>query len=136
MGGTEAMKFTFPEIHAYWLMGLWQNLALLALWLMLTFGVLTMGQVRREGWFAAALITVYGLGLIVSMAGSSRQKRLTPVINERFAVEFMLRTGYPPYPENIDVLQVKRTVAVRDQEGVVHLWSVKRKRDVFTIQPV
>ncbi|QTG80500.1 hypothetical protein [Arthrobacter crystallopoietes] len=47
----------------------------------------------------------------------------------------MLRTGYPPYPDNIDVLQVKRTIAVVTEEGNVRLWKVKRKGDMFTIEP-
>jgi hypothetical protein len=37
--------------------------------------------------------------------------------------------------EDIDILLVKRTVATRNEDGNIRLWSVKRKRDVFTIAP-
>jgi hypothetical protein len=44
-GGAEAMTFTFPEIHAYWLLGVRQNLVQLVLMLMLlAFAWLTMDR--------------------------------------------------------------------------------------------
>jgi hypothetical protein len=137
MSGTGAMTFSFPEIHAYWLLGVRQNLVQLALMLMLlAFAWLTMGQDRvGDDWHSTVLMTLYGLGIILSLTASSRQKKLVPAVNERFAVEFMLRTGYPPYPDDIDVLQVKRTIAVVTEEGNVRLWKVKRKGDMFTIEP-
>lgn len=131
------MNFTFPAIRTYWLIGVWQNLILVGVWLMPIFGSLIIGP--SPIWDGASavplMIIFYGLSLLLSVFGGVEQKKLIPAINERFAVEFMLRTGYPPSPEDIDFLQVKDTVAGRDEEGRVHVWSVRRKRDVFTIEP-
>lgn len=140
MGHPEAMSFSFPAIHTYWLIGVWQNVILVGFWLMSTFGVLNIGQSRIwDGGFAAPLVTAFitlgGLNVLLSIFGGSEQRKLIPAINERFAVEFMLRTGYPPYPEDIEVLQVQDTVAVRNEKGAIQLWSVRRRRDVFTIKP-
>jgi hypothetical protein len=131
------MNFTFPAIHTYWLIGVWQNLILAGLWLMPISAAFIIGQDQIwDGASAVPLITIFsGVALILSLAGGSEQKKLIPAINERFAVEFMLRTGYPPYPEDVDVLQVQDTVAVRDEEGHIHLWRVRRQRDIFTIEP-
>ncbi|MDJ0356825.1 hypothetical protein [Paenarthrobacter sp. PH39-S1] len=62
-------------------------------------------------------------------------KRLSTLVNLRFAAEFTLRTGCE-YPEDVDVLQIKHTVAARSENGSVCLWSVKRKGGSFIIAPV
>jgi hypothetical protein len=106
-----------------------------ALWLMLCLATIGTRQGLGDGPFLVVVLVFGGLQLALSLAYWRRQNKLIPRINQRFAVEFMLRTGKPTFPEDIDILQVKQTVAARDEDGEAQLWTVKRRRDVFTIAP-
>lgn len=86
-----------------------------------------------DGPYLGVLLVFGGLQLALTLAYWNRENKLIPRINERLAVEFMLRTGTPTLPEDLDILQVKQTVTARDEAGTVHRWIVKRRRDVFTL---
>ena len=68
-----------------------------------------------------------GLQLALSLAYWNRENKLIPRINQRLAIEFMLRTGAPTPPEDLDVLQGKQTVTARDDNGAARRWIVKRE---------
>lgn len=136
MTGAEHISFTFPEIREFWDLFVRRQLISAALWLMLI--LVTIANKRREvgdDWLVAAYLVFAGVSLAASLTYWSHRNKLTPRLNQRFAIEFMLRTGNPLFTEDIDILLVKRTVAARDEDGNIRLWSVKRKRDVFTIAP-
>jgi hypothetical protein len=64
-----------------------------------------------------------------------KQKVLRPLINRRFGEEFSTKTGHA-YPENIDILAVKQTIAVRKDDGSVLLWGVNRSIGSVMVTPV
>lgn len=136
MDGKEVISFTFPDIHDYWVMVVFRNLLSVAGWL----SVLLVEYGHRwaedgEQLLLGTYLVVGALSLAASLTYWSHQNKLIPRINQRFVIEFMLRTGCPVIAEDIDVLEIKRTLAARDQEGNTCLWSVKRRRDVFTVAP-
>lgn len=136
MDSKESISFTFPEIHEHWLMLQRRSMISMALWLMIILATIANRRAEiGDDWLLTAYIVFCGVSLPASLMYWSRQNKLSPRINRRFAIEFMLRTGYPSFPEDLDILQVKRTVAARDEEGNSHLWSVKLKGDVFTVAP-
>ncbi|MFJ5697991.1 hypothetical protein [Arthrobacter sp. NPDC093139] len=104
-----------------------------ALWLMLILAAIGTRQGMGEGPYLVVLLAFGGLQLALSLAYWNKENKLIPRINARLAIEFMLRTGTPTPPEDLDILQVKQTVTARDDTGAIHRWIVKRRRDVFTL---
>lgn len=135
MRGKESISFTFPEIQEFWDRLVRRTLISSALWLILCLATIATRQGLGDGPYLVAFLAFCGLQLALSLAYWTRQNKLIPRINQRFAVEFMLRTGTPTFPEDLDILRIKQTVAARDEDGEAHLWTVKRRRDVFTIAP-
>lgn len=136
MDGKEVISFTFPDIHDYWVLLVRRNLVSLAVSLSLFLGDLANRRAEiGEQWLLGTYLLCGAISLAASLAYWSRQNKLIPRINQRFIIEFMLRTGCPVIAEDIDVLEIKRTLAARDQDGTMCLWSVKRRRDVFTVKP-
>jgi hypothetical protein len=64
-----------------------------------------------------------------------RRKSLPPLINHRFAEEFAAHT-HEEYPQDVDILKVQQSIAVRRADGSVRLWGVKREKDVFNVFPI
>ena len=87
----------------------------------------------------APLLTVMAFALALQLAfsinGTRKQKELTSVINHRFAEEFTAHTA-DQYPQELDILTVKRSVAIRRDDGSVSLWGVRRSKDAFTVFPM
>jgi hypothetical protein len=128
-----AESFTFPEIHRYWRDTTRYRVFSAALTLALPVYFLVSGHRSNEdGWILLACWAVAG---IAALAHYARVNTMREEINQKFAIQFMFRTGYPPYPEDINVLEVKKIIAVRTDSGDVQLWRVKRKRDMFIISP-
>ena len=130
MGSAES--FTFPEMQSYW-RDTTRYRAFSAVLTVAPAYFLASGH-RSTGnvWVLLACWAVAGIS---ALAYYSRVNKMREAINQKFAIQFMFRTGYPPYPEDIDVLKVKNTVAVRTEDGDVQRWRVKRKRDTFIISP-
>lgn len=85
-------------------------------------------------WFTIALVP-FGLFLGCSIYVRRKQKELALLINHRFADEFVAHTQ-DPYPQDVDVLKVKRSIAVKRPDGTVVLWGVERKKDAFNVFPM
>lgn len=85
-------------------------------------------------WLIFAMISFL---LFAAMAIYSGRlgRELALVINRRVAKEFALHTQ-EDYPSNVDILKVKRSLAVKRADGTVSVWGVQRKRDVFTLYPI
>lgn len=77
----------------------------------------------------------FALFVVLTLYGWRKQKELEPLINQRFAEAFAAHTK-EAYPKRVDILKVKRSVAVRRADGSVSLWGVKRKRDSFSVFPM
>lgn len=131
--GKQSISFTFPEIQEFWDRLVRRMLISSALWLMLLLATIGTRQGMGEGPYLAVLLVFGGLQLALSLAYWNRENKMIPSINERLAVEFMLRTGTATSPKDLDILHVKQTVTVRDETGAPHRWIVKRRRDVFTL---
>lgn len=85
-------------------------------------------------WFMIGLIP-FALFLGCSSYGWRKQKELASLINQRFAEEFVAHTK-DDYPQDLDILKVQRSIAVRRAYGSVGLWGVERKKDTFTVFPM
>jgi hypothetical protein len=85
-------------------------------------------------WFSLALIP-FVLFLALSIYGWRKKKEFAPLINHRFAEEFAAHT-HEEYPQDVDILKVQQSIAVRRADGSVRLWGVKREKDVFNVFPI
>lgn len=61
-------------------------------------------------------------------------RELTLLINRRVAEEFALH-AQEDYPRDVDILKVRRSLAVKRADGTVCLWG-QRKRDVLMLCPI
>ncbi|MBB6406165.1 hypothetical protein [Arthrobacter sp. AZCC_0090] len=135
MRGKESISFTFPDIQEFWGRLVRRNVLSSALSLMICLATIATRFGLEDGPYLAIFLAYCGIQLALSLAYWTRQNKLIPRIVQRFAVEFMLRTGIPTLPGDVDVLRTKQTVFARDEDGEPHLWTVRRRRDVFTIAP-
>ncbi|WP_427175227.1 hypothetical protein [Arthrobacter sp. 92] len=135
MRAREAISFTFPEIQEFQDRLVRRTLLSLSCWLMLILATIGTKLGLGDGPYLLAVLVFGGCQLALSLAYWSRQNKLTPRLSQRFAVEFMLRTGNPAAPEGLDILKVKQTVAARDEHGQPRLWTIKRRGEVFTVVP-
>ena len=133
MHGKESIIFTFPEIQEFWDRLVRRTLISSALWLMLILATIGTRQGMGDGPYLVVFLVFCGSQLALSLAYWNRENKLIPRINQRLAIEFMLRTGTPTPPEDLDILQGKQTVTARDEDGAARRWIVKRRRDVFTL---
>ncbi|WP_104045493.1 hypothetical protein [Arthrobacter sp. ZGTC412] len=133
MNSKHSISFTFPEIQEFWDRLVRRMLITSALWLMLILATIGTRQGMGDGPYLVVLLVFGGLQLALSLAYWNRENKLVPGINQRLAIEFMLRTGTPTPREDLDILQVKQTVTAHDADGAPHIWIVKRRRDVFTL---
>lgn len=132
----EALRFTFPEAHQYWITTACRDtltLTLAVLLLISTFPGNTMSvddttQLVMTG-------TVLGTSLAVSLGYWTRINKLTPRLTQRFTIELMLRTGHPTVLNDINPTHRKQLISTLDQNGITHYWTMRRKRDTFTVTP-
>jgi hypothetical protein len=85
-------------------------------------------------WLTIALIP-FALFLAFSIYGWRKQRELAPLINRRFADEFVAHTQ-EEFPQDVDVLKVRRSIAIKRPDGSVCLWGVKRSIDAFNVFPM
>lgn len=134
--GNDSNTFTvdLPEMRKYKTLDVaWRLLFLFfwILWIVIFYGNT---EVPREISFATtgvALVLVGGFALYASR----KQKALRPLIKRKFAEEFSAKTGHE-YPQNIDILAVQRTIAVRKDDGSVLLWGIYRSTRRVIVTPV
>ena len=131
---SSAFRIELPELRKYKTLDIAWRLLFLLFWIL--WGVLLFGdtEVSRE---TSLVITGTGVVLAGGFAiyASRKQKTLRPLINRRFAAEFSAQTGYE-YPRDVDILEVKRTIAVRRDDGSVLLWAVNRSTGSVILTPV
>ena len=127
----EAFTVLLPEVTTHTVLGHLPKIVLFLLWILYT--LVWMQDVGDPVAFAfLGLASV----LMIILSGYVNQKRtaLVRIINARFGEEFMARTGFE-YPSDVNVLEVKQTVAVRTAEGPVFLWGVKKHKGGFRVVP-
>jgi hypothetical protein len=123
-----------PELRKYKILSIAWRLLFLVFWILL--GVTSFGNfgLSREIVF---IITGVALCLSLGFAfySSREQKTLRLLINQRFAEEFRVTTGHE-YPSDIDILEVKQSIAVRNEDGAVRLWGVHRSFNQVVLTPI
>jgi hypothetical protein len=133
--GRSGFTVTFPDLHEYRRAELMGRLSGLAASVVPLIAIPVGITDRTAGVLATGAMI---LGFVASAGFSHRchatMKRLAPLVNERFAVEFLLRTRHE-YSPQIDILEVKETVPVYHDDGSVSLWRVKRRGDTFYVSP-
>jgi hypothetical protein len=130
---TESKAFTvpFPEARKFRTASTVSFVFFFMFWIL--WGVVLFGPPEIPTWpVFIVMATAFSLYFGFSIYGTRKQKELAPVINDRFAEEFTAHTA-EGYPQDVDILKVKRSVAVRRDDGSVSLWGVKRSKDAFTV---
>lgn len=134
--GNDSNTFTvaLPEMRTYKMLDVAWRLLFLVFWILS--GILSFGNIElpRDRAFAIMAVAIVLTGAFAFYA-YREQKALRPLINRRFAEEFSAKTGHE-YPQNINILTVKQTVAVRRDDGSVLLWAVNRSAGGVIITPV
>jgi hypothetical protein len=131
---SNTFEIDLPEMRKYKTLDVSWRLLFLIFWIL--WGVIWFGniEVPREIRFAImGVVLVLAAGF--AFYASRKQKALRPLINRRFAEEFSTKTGHA-YPQNIDILAVRQTIAVRNDDGSVLLWGVNRSMGSVTVTPV
>lgn len=132
----EALRFTFPEAHQYWVITAYRDAFTLALAAFLLISTMPGSNTPANDTSQLLMTgTVLGTSVVVSLAYWSRINKLTPRLNQRFTIELMLRTGHPTVNDTADVTRGKHTITTLDQDGNPHYWTVQRKRGTFTVTP-
>jgi len=131
---SNTFTIALPEMRKYKVLDVSWRLLFLVFWIL--WGVLSFGniEVPREIDFA-----IMGVAIVLpagfAFYASRKQKELRPLINRRFAQEFSAQTGHE-YPQDIDILTVKQTIAVRKEDGSVLLWGVNHSTGSVIVTPV
>ncbi|WP_442545196.1 hypothetical protein ACSBOX_05840 [Arthrobacter sp. KN11-1C] len=124
----------FPEARKFRVVRIISGVCFLLVWFQS--GVALFGTAELPKWpvfIVAGLALVLAFGL--TMYERRKWKGLALVINRRFAEEFTAHTGYD-YPQDVDILRVERSIAVRRPDGAVLLWGVSRSKVGFTVFPM
>jgi len=123
-----------PEMRKYKMLGISWRLLFLLFWIL--WGVISFGDL---GLSREIIFIITGVVLCLSAGfafySSRKQKTLRPLINQRFAEEFRAKTGHE-YPPGIDILAVKQSIAVRNDDGSALLWGVQRSSDQVALTPI
>ena len=129
-----AFTVAFPEARKPRTAGTLASVFFFVTWIL--FGVAMFGPPGFSGlpWMAVSVIP-FALSLACSIYGRRKQKELAPIINHRFAKEFVAHTK-DAYPQDVDILTVQRSIAVMRDDGSVFLWGVDRKKDAFNVFPM
>lgn len=132
-GDSNTFTVELPEMRKYKTLDIMWRLLFCLLWILS--GVILFGNIgisREVGVVAMGVVGVLTIGF--SFYASRKQKALRPLINRRFAEEFKAHTGHE-YPRDIDIMAVKRTIAVRKDDGSVLLWGVNRSTGTVKVFP-
>lgn len=134
--GNDSNTFTIaiPEMRKYKTLDVAWRLLFLIFWILWTVIFYGNTEVPREISFATMGVALVLAGGFAFYA-SRKQKALRPLINRKFAEEFNVKTGHE-YPPNIDIMDVKRTVAVRKDDGSALLWGINRSTGSIKVTPV
>lgn len=133
---SEESTFTIalPEMRTYKMLGIYWRLLFLLFWIL--WGVVSFGDL---GLSREVIFVVTGVALCLSVGfafySSRKQKTLRPLINQRFADEFRAKTGHQ-YPPGIDILEVRQSIAVRNDDGSALLWSVQSSSGQVALTPI
>ena len=123
----ETWIITFEEMRAYRRLEWTRNAAVIVAALVFLVCRLVFGrQWNDDGPGAWLVLLPYITWAAVALLTAKRRRRLRVAVNERFRVEFMLRTR-SEFPEGLDVLEVKKTVPGLHPDGAVTIWQLKRK---------
>lgn len=124
----------FPEARKYRAVRIMSGVFFLLFWILS--GVTLFGSAELPKW---PLFIVAGIAMAFSFGLSTYEKRkwkgLALIFNRRFADEFTAHTECD-YPQDVDILSVQRSIAVRRLDGSVLLWGVSRSKDGFRVFPM
>ena len=127
----EAFTVLLPEVRTHTVLGHLPSIVLFLLWILYT--LVWIQDVTDPVLFA--FLGVACVLMIVLFSYISRKRaELARIINARFGEEFTALTGFD-YPSDVNILEVKQTVAVRTVEGPVFLWGVKKHNSGFRVVP-
>lgn len=134
MVGDSSRAFTVsvPEVRKYRFIQRLPKVLLVGSWIVV--GYALFGPAERPNWLG---MVIAGTFLAFSVGSSSpyvarQEKNLVAAINSRFAEVFTAKTGFE-YPPDIDILEVKRTIAVRKDDGSVVLWGVQKEKNGLSV---
>jgi hypothetical protein len=130
----EAWAITFDELRTYRRLELFVMASFVVPWLVTSVFRFIIRWDRMHESPAAWLVVLPFLTLTAAaLAADRRRKRLRSAVNERFAVEFMLRTR-SEFPIGLNVLDVKKQVPGFHNDGTVTIWQLKRKGATFHLR--
>ena len=129
-----AFTVAFPEARKTRIASTLATVFFLVFWILWGLDSFGAPGVPDLPWFLIGLIP-FALFLGFSTYAWRKQKELAPLINQRFADEFIAHTK-DAYPQDVDILKVQRSIAVKRTDGSVFLWGVNRKKDTFNVFPM
>lgn len=133
-GSSAGFTVAFPEAKKTRTASTLATVFFLVFWILWGVDLFGAPGVPDLPWFTVALIP-FALFLGCSIYGWRKQREFAPLINLRFAEEFAARTQ-EKYPQDVDILKVQRSIAVKRPDGSVSLWGVKRNKDAFNVFPM
>ncbi len=126
-----AFTVSVPEVRTYSIIQRLPYVLFLGSWILV--GYVLFGPAERPNWSGMVIAgTFLAVSVVSSIYGARKQKNLVAAINSRFAEVFATKTGFE-YPRDIDILEVKRTIAVRNTDGSVVLWGVTKEKNGFSV---
>ncbi len=129
-----AFTVAFPEARIPRTAGTLASVFFFVAWVL--WGLAMFGPAGFSGKpFMTVAVIPFALFLACSIYGTRKQKELAPIINQRFAKEFVAHTK-DAYPQDVDILTVQRSIAVKRDDGSVFLWGIDRKKDAFNVFPM
>ena len=130
----ETWIITFEEMRAYRRLEWIRYAAVIVAALVFFVCRLIFGrQWNVDGPGAWLVLLPYITWAAVALLTAKRRRRLRVAVNERFRVDFMLRTR-SEFPEGVDVLDVKKTVPGLHSDGTATIWQLKRKGATFHLR--
>lgn len=128
------MRVAFPEARKARAASTVATVFFLIFWILWGVDLFGARRVPDIPWLIFAMIS-FLLFAATSIYSGRLGRELALLINRRAAEEFALHTQ-EDYPREVDILKVKRSLAVKRADGTVSVWGVRRKRDVFILYPL
>ncbi|BCW66787.1 hypothetical protein NicSoilB4_15500 [Arthrobacter sp. NicSoilB4] len=116
-----AFTIAFPEARKTRTASTLATVFFLMFWILWGVDLFGAPSVPELPWFTIALIP-FALFLGFSIYGWRKQRELAPLLNRRFEEEFAAHTQ-EEYPPDVDILKVRRSIAVKRPDGSVCLWA-------------
>jgi hypothetical protein len=130
----ETWIITFEEIRAYRRLEWTLNAAVIVAALVFLVCRLALGRQWNDDSLGAWFVLLpYITWAAAALLTAKRRRQLRVAVNERFRVEFMLRTR-SEFPDGLNVLDVKKTVPGLHPDGTVTIWQLKRKGATFHLR--